>query len=220
MAAHKTVFDLLQTSIISIYTDSRLYKYGSSANGLASNNSDMDLTIVFKDPPISDTVELLTNLGLTLQKSVPELKSVETIRGAHPILIMKFLINDTVVDVDLSIQNTKTVINSFVICQYTKIDRRFPILFSVIRRWAKTNHLFGGGLGGFNSYTIALMIITFLQSGVKTPVLPFLNRTHPKLFAEDATLDDICVDQDLAIRFSKHISNLKVLTFRFFRIQK
>lgn len=75
----------------------------------------------------------------------------------------------------------------------------------MIRNWAKTNQLFSSVLCRFNSYALALLVIHYLQSGVKPPVLPYLNKTHPQLFEYNASVNDISIDQDLNIRFGKII---------------
>jgi poly(A) RNA polymerase GLD2 len=118
-------------------------------------------------------------------------------------LVLELRINETIVDVDISIQNHKTVLNSYIIRQYTRIDRRFPVLACIIRKWAKTNQLFGGNCGRFNSYALNLMVIHYLQSGVSPPILPYLGETHPSLFEFDATVKTINVKQDLDVHFGK-----------------
>ncbi|KAI6189584.1 Bifunctional ATP-dependent dihydroxyacetone kinase/FAD-AMP lyase [Aphelenchoides bicaudatus] len=156
---------------------------------------------ITETPQTFDELAFLDNLSVSLKSKITQLESIKTISGNHPIIVMSFKVGEMTVAVDLSVQNHKTVLNSYIIRQYTRIDRRFVVVFNVIKRWAKTNHMFGGSNNRFNSYALALLVIQYLQSGIKPAVLPYLNKGHPELFAENASVNDIRVDRDLNVNF-------------------
>lgn len=135
--------------------------------------------------------------------NIKEIKEANIQKGRTPILILKLQLGDVTLDIDLSIQSHKTVFNSYILRQYSNIDKRLPILVSVVKRWAKTNNLFGGSTNRFNSYALTLFVIQYLQSGVKPAILPYLNKSYPDLFGKDLDVKDFDLETDMKVDFGE-----------------
>jgi poly(A) RNA polymerase GLD2 len=73
----------------------------------------------------------------------------------------------------------------------------------LIKKWAKMNSLFGGSNKRFNSYSLTLLVIQFLQSGVRPAVLPYLNKEYPDLFKNNPDVKNLEVDKDLNVQFGQ-----------------
>lgn len=83
-------------------------------------------------------------------------------------IIVFYLIID--VSIDISTLSPISIFNSKLICNYIKcqpsflnIGINFFILGKFIKAWGKTHHIIESKQGGFNSYTMIIMLIYSLQ---------------------------------------------------------
>ncbi|KAK6757330.1 hypothetical protein RB195_015262 [Necator americanus] len=55
----------------------------------------------------------------------------------------------------------------------------------LVKDWAGRNEVKSPKLGGFNSYAIVLLVVHFLQCGVRPPILPNLQKLFPERYARN-----------------------------------
>lgn len=77
------VLSLLQNAIDKYHEGAKFYKYGSSANGLESDSSDLDLTLIFPTQFKCSTISILFELQVFLKNHLAKnvLKSTNIIRS-------------------------------------------------------------------------------------------------------------------------------------------
>ena len=61
-------------------------------------------------------------------------------------------------------------------------------LVLAIKKWAKNNNINEASLQTLSSYTLCLMVIHYLQCGVSPPVLPCLQKSHPRIFNPESDI--------------------------------
>ena len=71
---------------------------------------------------------------------------------------------------------------------YSQLDQRVRPLVLALKKWAKNNNINEARLQTLSSYTLSLMLIHYLQCGVSPPVLPCLQKSHPRLFNPDSDI--------------------------------
>ena len=71
---------------------------------------------------------------------------------------------------------------------YSQLDYRVRPLVLSIKKWAKQNNINEARFQTLSSYTLSLMVIHYLQSGVSPPVLPCLQKLHPQIFNSESDI--------------------------------
>ena len=61
-------------------------------------------------------------------------------------------------------------------------------LVVALKKWAKNNNINEARLQTLSSYTLCLMVIHYLQCGVSPPVLPCLQKSHPRIFNPESDI--------------------------------
>ena len=61
-------------------------------------------------------------------------------------------------------------------------------LVVALKKWAKNNNINEASLQTLSSYTLCLMVIHYLQCGVSPPVLPCLQKSHPRIFNPESDI--------------------------------
>ena len=84
--------------------------------------------------------------------------------------------------VDLSVNNPTAARNTHLLYCYSQLDYRVRPLVLAVKLWAKKNNINEARFQTLSSYTLSLMMIHYLQTGVSPPVLPCLQRTHSNIF--------------------------------------
>lgn len=92
---------------------------------------------------------------------------------ASRVPILKFIEDESGIQVDFNVNNLLGITNSNLIFTYTQIDQRFHIMNVFLKWWAKSVQIIGAAYGFLSSYALTLMIIAFLQN-TEPPVLPCL----------------------------------------------
>uniref|UniRef100_A0A182NL83 PAP-associated domain-containing protein n=1 Tax=Anopheles dirus TaxID=7168 RepID=A0A182NL83_9DIPT len=167
-----------------------LYLMGSTISGFGTDGSDMDMCIVdINGPMYCDTrTEALNNL-LRVKSFIESMRSmcferVDLIRAKVPIL--RFHHAQERIDIDLSINNRVGIRNTHLLNCYAQLDVRVRPLVVIIKLWAQHHSLNDPKNSTMSSYSLVLMVISFLQCGVHPAVLPCLHSMHPEKFCIDS----------------------------------
>ena len=76
------------------------------------------------------------------------------------------------IHVDLIVGNGSGVRNTHLLYYYSQLDPRVRPLVLAVKWWAKKNGINEPRYMTLSSYTLTLVVIHYLQSGVSPPVLP------------------------------------------------
>ncbi|KAI0030087.1 hypothetical protein K488DRAFT_72465 [Vararia minispora EC-137] len=143
--------------------------FGSSRYGLDRADSDLDLVIL--DPsrkngfppwvhPKLSAVYDVRKVAHQLSKSFRILSQVPT----ASVPIVKFKDVRSGIHCDICVNERLGLINTYLLSQYCKLLPWLRTLVKTIKIWAKPLGLNDVQAGGFNSYTLTLMTIAWLQS--------------------------------------------------------
>nr|CAD2203889.1 unnamed protein product [Meloidogyne enterolobii] len=180
-----------------------LVAVGSTVNGCGAFNSDMDLCLCM--PCRMDGYETQRNYAINrLKKVMRKLMTQRTlihdilfVPAKVPILKIKFKHPYQKLEVDMNINNVPGIYNSYLIHYYSRIDDRFPALCLIVKHWAKKKGILDACSGYFNSYSLILMVLHFLQCGINIPILPNLQHLFPDYFHFFRALDEMQLFVDL-----------------------
>ncbi|CAD5208575.1 unnamed protein product [Bursaphelenchus xylophilus] len=169
--------------------------YGGSHNGFGSRLSDMDVTLISptfqkKLPKVTDVLKILEMSENVAESGLAEVDNLEEKGVPLAKLIFEHGLRT---EVDLTVQNFRGVINTKLLAIYSRIDNRAAQLLMTIKKWAKTNQLHGGALRRYNTYTLVILVINFLQKGVYPEILPVLHEMIPDLHCKlkDHSIEEI-----------------------------
>lgn len=162
-----------------LFPNCDLFIFGSSASGFGSTSSDMDMCLVTNNNIHLKDVKLLYRIRSVLCSLHP-LVDVQVINAKVPIL--KFVHKPTDIQCDLNINNSDGVRNTHLLKFFTKCDPRFVPLVLTLKRWARHHKINDASQGTLSSYALTLMMLHYLQVGVKPPVLPNLIAENPEVF--------------------------------------
>ncbi|XP_006784220.1 poly(A) RNA polymerase GLD2 [Neolamprologus brichardi] len=175
----------LQQDIQQIFPSARLYLTGSSMNALGSRCSDADICLVIKGNKKTDALRVLGRL-LKLFKTLSYVERNQLIRAKVPIL--RFREKGSDLEFDLNVNNTVGIRNTFLLRSYAYADLRVRPMILVVKKWARYNNINDASKGTLSSYTLALMVLHYLQT-LSEPVLPSLQRDYPESFNPLMNLD-------------------------------
>eukprot|EP00928_Gymnodinium_smaydae_P045274 TRINITY_DN30201_c0_g1_i2.p1 TRINITY_DN30201_c0_g1~~TRINITY_DN30201_c0_g1_i2.p1 ORF type:complete len:460 (-),score=79.21 TRINITY_DN30201_c0_g1_i2:225-1604(-) len=156
--------DKLQAALAELGSEWLVRAFGSFANGLCMEGSDLDATCyrAKKDDEVSipNTVDILSRLKDVLQ-SHPDFFVVEFVASARvPILKLRF---DAALEVDLSCNNTEPLPNTQLLRAYSNLHPFVRDMLLLVKCWAKGAGVVGAKDGNLSSYSFALMTIYFMQ---------------------------------------------------------
>jgi len=173
------------------FPDSSLHLVGSSCNGFATDNSDADFCLMLSHHRSIDRMESLHVLK-SLQKllrNVGFVKQVQFIRAKVPIL--KFRDNISGCECDVNINNSIGIRNTHLLRSYSRIDDRVCPMVMSIKNWAKSRQINDASQGTLSSYSLVLMVLHYLQSACKPPVLMSLQQDFPTYFDYNKNVDEL-----------------------------
>ncbi|CAD5209791.1 unnamed protein product [Bursaphelenchus okinawaensis] len=172
--AINTLFNILKSQLHRAFPQYKLRAYGGSHNGFGQKCSDLDLTLL-RDENLSimDVYDVLNQEDNKKESGLIDAELIQ--HTAVPVAKMVFRRSSQDIDVDFTINNHEGVENTRLLQKYSKIDKRVAQLYAVIKNWAKYNKMHGGKDKRFNSYSLVLLVINFLQKGVSPAVLPHLD---------------------------------------------
>jgi DNA polymerase sigma len=145
--------------------------YGSSAMGLSSRGSDLDLHVVHADTgehtgdgvPIVEMLYKLVQAG-DLRPLLPRGRS--QLRAKIPLVCMRF----KGLEVDL-VNSTQSAAKALLVRTYIQAAPRLRSLITVVKGWAKARGLVDASRGMLNTYSVVLMVIHYMQAQHGLPVL-------------------------------------------------
>lgn len=194
--------------------DARLYLTGSSMSGLGCRSSDADLCLVVKVKKRCSPIEVLSTLQ-KLFKSLSYVDRTQLIKAKVPIL--RFKERGSNLEFDLNINNTVGIRNTFLLRSYTYADIRIRPIMLVIKKWARHAEINDASKGTLSSYTLALMVLHYLQV-LKDPIVPSLQKDHPGSFDPSMDLDMVPGASQQVPRFiSRNKSSLGELFLGFLK---
>ncbi|KAI6190570.1 Nucleotidyltransferase domain protein [Aphelenchoides bicaudatus] len=183
----------------------QLKQFGSLKSGFGTNRSDLDLCIDLDDINLKNvdekekraaSIQLLQKIGDSL--SADGRFDVSYVFGARvPILKFKYTGEDgTKFKADICCSNELALINTQLLATYASFDERVAPLCVAIKRWASVFAINDAAQHTFSSYSLAVMLIHFLQR-VEPPVLPYLQD------ADAFGLESKMVDDQFEVSFAR-----------------
>lgn len=167
----------LQTMVRCLGPEWSVFPFGSYSNGFATAASDLDVscfrsghgTLEYTAQQAafvlsSQLVPMISKHGdFWIKRSIMEARI--------PILKLCF---EGRLDVDLSCQNVKPILNTRLLKAYSSIDPRISALGLAVKYWATCLNLADASKSKLSSYGFTLMVVYFLQThpDVQLPVLP------------------------------------------------
>ncbi|XP_058130528.1 poly(A) RNA polymerase gld-2 homolog A-like [Anopheles ziemanni] len=170
-----------------------LFLMGSTISGFGMEGSDIDMCVVAKDGPLycdlrTEALENLLHVKQFLDRMPStNLEQISLICAMVPILRLKHKPDDF--DIEISFNNYVGIRNTQLLHCYAQLDWRVRPLVIIVKLWAKHNNLNDPKNCTLSSYSLALMVINFLQCGVSPPVLPCLHELYPEKFSGPVNTD-------------------------------
>ncbi|XP_071479316.1 poly(A) RNA polymerase GLD2-like [Diadema antillarum] len=156
-----------------LYSNAKLCLFGSAVSGFGAAGCDADLTLWFPDSSHDEysdkarAVEILRKLerhlkgmGLSSPIVVTNVTLVPA-TTAVPILKMRHVRHRT--EIDLNIDVTGGVLDSYLQKLYVEEDGRVGPLGFIVKQWAKQNGICNPREGTLNSMSWVLMAINYMQ---------------------------------------------------------
>eukprot|EP00437_Effrenium_voratum_P016637 CAMPEP_0181459060 /NCGR_PEP_ID=MMETSP1110-20121109/32632_1 /TAXON_ID=174948 /ORGANISM="Symbiodinium sp., Strain CCMP421" /LENGTH=882 /DNA_ID=CAMNT_0023583571 /DNA_START=53 /DNA_END=2701 /DNA_ORIENTATION=- len=145
--------------------------FGSMRTGFGTKGCDLDVVIVR-----ANAQDRESNVQGILMKLRDQLEAMDGVKIKDVILsarvpILKLEYSGR--DVDISVNNTKALMNSRLLAAYAELDPLIPQFGVAVKLWAKDAKLCGAPDGHLSSYAFILMALYFLQvaSGDELPCL-------------------------------------------------
>ncbi|XP_037082824.1 poly(A) RNA polymerase GLD2-like [Pollicipes pollicipes] len=140
---------------------------------------------------------------------------MELIRAKVPIL--RFLSVSTGIQVDLNCNNLVGIRNTHLLQCYSGVDERVCPLIVIVKLWAQSHDINDACRATLSSYSLVLMVIHFLQCGVRPAVLPNLQRMCKAKFRPGQPIRSIPKDDCVAHVASRNTDSLGQLFLGFLR---
>ncbi|KAF1770787.1 hypothetical protein GCK72_002610 [Caenorhabditis remanei] len=168
------------------YSDSECWLTGSYAAGVDLHTSDLDFTV--KAPSVNGSnqfaklLEIRNRLRYIHINNVNVFEKVYVQKGMIPVLQMVHA--ETGVSIDVTIDNDTAKRNTQLLCWYGQLDAKFPLLCKAVKAWASKVGVEGASRGRLNSFSLCMMVLSYLQVGTTPAVLPNLQEMFPELNGE------------------------------------
>lgn len=101
---------------------------------------------------------------------------IELINARVPLLKFRDIQNN--INVDLNVHNIVGIRNTRLLKAYSDCDDRFPKLVLAVKRWAKSNDINSAHRKTLSSYSLALMVVHFLQGNFYVTCYSTFNSLH------------------------------------------
>uniref|UniRef100_A0A1I7SHA5 PAP-associated domain-containing protein n=1 Tax=Bursaphelenchus xylophilus TaxID=6326 RepID=A0A1I7SHA5_BURXY len=216
------LYSVIHKQVTDLFKCVDVYAFGSAVNGFGYLESDMDLTIIgFSEHQMKRTKEgLLEDLKAYLmeEENVQENGLSDAMllaKTKFPLIKMQSNFNGHSYFLDLGINSRKGISNSLLLNCYARIDKRVRLLDMVVKEWTKLNHLFGGSKQRFNSYSLTLMVIYYLQRGIKPPLLPNLHQEVMDIFNVQFNEDPFEVIKEFELKFDPEEQEMTLIELFF-----
>ncbi|MFH4976032.1 hypothetical protein AB6A40_002741 [Gnathostoma spinigerum] len=182
-----------------VYPHANVMAVGSTVNACGAYNSDMDLCLCLPDPNqgYNTSRKYAVNVLRRIADRFRRRSSMNIIRVCNfidaKVPILKLMLQKPYdeLEVDMNCNNVAGIYNSFLVHNYARIDDRFPALCLVVKHWAIKAGINDAMHGTFNSYSIILMVLHFLQCAVQPAVLPNLQKIFPEKFSDRCSISNL-----------------------------
>ncbi|KAG7207761.1 hypothetical protein KM043_009371 [Ampulex compressa] len=176
-----------------------LFLVGSTMNGFGSDNSDVDMCLLVRHTEMDQRNEAIGHLDQILKclRRCDFIEQLELIQAKVPILKFRDSIQN--LEVDLNCNNAVGIRNTHLLYCYSRIDWRVRPLVLVVKLWAQCQNINDAKNMTISSYSLVLMVIHFLQCGVKPPVLPCLHSLYKGKFEPHTDIHCIDIHEELDI---------------------
>uniref|UniRef100_A0A914ZBX7 PAP-associated domain-containing protein n=1 Tax=Panagrolaimus superbus TaxID=310955 RepID=A0A914ZBX7_9BILA len=212
----------LETACQSVFPSARLYAVGSSMNGCGAFNSDMDICVVIREEELNPMLEGKSRAVNALQRlkkiflRLPMTKRTILIKAVVPILQITFKGSHNELEADININNTAGIYNTHLIHHYSRQDDRFPALCLLIKHWALNSGINSAQEGTFNSYSLILLVLHYMQCACQPPIMPNLQEVCPNIFNAQVPITDLRFFEDEYTFESDNHSDFTALLMGFF----
>ncbi|CAD5206030.1 unnamed protein product [Bursaphelenchus okinawaensis] len=198
--ANEELLELLQKQLSAKFRGWSLTPYGGSHNGFGEQGSDMDISLhkIKQFKKETTVTEVAKIFNAKKNRMISKMRKHPTVleKARVPLVKMVFDRNGTEMEVDLSIGNELGAKNTKYLKLYSLFDPRVVQLNTIIKHWAKHHGLHGGKDRCFNTYSIVILVINYLQKGVRPAMLPHI--------APDVA-ETLSTEQEM----EKYVKNLK-----------
>ncbi|EEB15987.1 polyA polymerase CID, putative [Pediculus humanus corporis] len=172
-----------------------LFLVGSTMSGFGSNDSDVDMCLLVRHTEMDQKNEAVSHLGQISKylKNCDFVDQVELIQAKVPILKFRSL----GFEVDLNCNNAVGIRNTHLLYCYSQLDWRVRPLVLIVKLWAAKQNINDAKNMTISSYSLALMVIHYLQCGVSPPVLPCLHDVYKEKFNPLSDINQIDLHEEL-----------------------
>lgn len=172
----------LLKAVTNHFPGAELDLHGSTAMGLDTCSSDLDLAIRFDESLADDDVSyILERFAECIDQNLFD--EVEVITGAR-VPIVKLVYKGIECDLKVS-YGEHDVTKTRLVKSYMERDARVRKLGMAVKHWAKARAILGARDGMPNSFAYTLMVIHFLQV-TSPPILPCLSPEDPECHTLDS----------------------------------
>ena len=119
-------------------------------------------------------------------------------------------------EVDINVNNVSGIYNTHLIHQYSRMDPRFPQMCLIIKHWAIKRKINDAHGGTFNSYSLILLVLHFMQTACSPPILPNLQELRPDAFNNKTPIEQLRFFDDEESFESANTDDLTTLIIGFF----
>ncbi|KAF9387408.1 hypothetical protein BGX21_000554 [Mortierella sp. AD011] len=154
-----------------VFGQAEVLPFGSSGNGLALANADMDVCVFLNSQQMAEEVspvEFVERIGDRLEKD-NEFENILQLKRARVPIVKLNHING--IACDIGYQNDLAIWNTRLLRAYCRVDTRVRDVVVVIKKWAKCRKINNPYTGSLSSYAYVLLVIHVLQ---RQGVLPNL----------------------------------------------
>ncbi|KAG0278423.1 hypothetical protein BGZ95_004036 [Linnemannia exigua] len=156
---------------VEVFGEAEVLPFGSSGNGLALANADMDVCVFLNPKNGSEEVspvEFVERIGDRLEKD-PDFENILQLKRARVPIVKLNHVNG--IACDIGYQNDLAIWNTRLLRAYCRIDERVRDMVVIIKIWAKRRKINNPYTGSLSSYAYVLLVIHVLQ---RRGVLPNL----------------------------------------------
>ncbi|KAI6225606.1 PAP/25A associated domain-containing protein [Aphelenchoides besseyi] len=191
--------DLIYVAISSQLGGSGLYIVGSTLNGFGNSSSDMDLCLMVTHGDLDQRYRAgcILNTVRSLLSEQSWVKDMELILAKVPILRATFNAPFEDIVVDLNVNNSVAIRNTHLLAYYSGYDWRVRPLVCAVKAWAKRRGINNANQSSLTSYSLVLLVIHYLQCGVKPAILPSLQELYKSQFAPKKDICELDISQPL-----------------------
>ena len=193
------------------FHNSKLTSFGSFESDLSLALGDIDLCLEFDGEPPK---KVLKKIARMLNED--GMKDVKLIANAK-VPIVKCVDNQSMIPIDISVNNNLSVYNTELLRRYNKLDSRVKPFILAIKFWARNRGICEPTSGTFSSYAWTLIAINALQT-MENPVIPNIS---PKDGSNEVTIEgkkfDVSMNELNDIKFnSQNQDTVGELIIKFF----